>query len=472
MIKHTGSLRFFFVVWVICSVILSTTDADNMSQLSMLGNISTVELVCFLFCCFRLNQYRLNFSTIFILVLFLFHFGQLVLFTYFRDIYPHIRFLLLMDEKEAVLGFRMMNYAFSAMCMGILWNEKRIHPIVTKKANLYNYNCNWVSIAKTIIYSTFIVKFSLDLTTLFISLNSGGVAARIWVNKFPNVLLYYGKISLVGFALLILALKHEPKKQLKIFMFVEIYILIMMVSGIRSENVGYLVVFLFIYIASREKIVKFKDAILYAAISFFVLSFIVTVGEFRLSSDKSMESLFAIWESSYKEKNVILGIFDTCGDTGYTSHAVIHNYLPYHQTSCGTSYYKGFAAIIPNILPGVVDFGQITEESSFPIILQRSGSLSHSYENIGGSLIGEFFFNFGLVGGVIAALIFGLFIGWISRNSSYCFERKNYYNLILFIPIMFATIYWVRDYFGGGIREAVWGGLFAYYIVKNKKRAI
>ena len=96
--------------------------------------------------------------------------------------------------------------------------------------------------------------------------------------------------------------------------------------------------------------------------------------------------------------------------------------------------------------------------------------MSHSYENIGGSLIGEFFFNFDLLGGVFVALFFGLFIGWVSRNSSYCFITNNYYSLVLYIPIMFATIYWVRDYFGGGVREAVWGILFAYYIVKRKKR--
>ena len=145
-----------------------------------MGHISTIELISFLFCSYKLNQYRLNFSIIFILVLFLFHFGQLMLFTYFRDIYSHIRFLLLMNEQEAVYGFRMMNYTFSAICMGILWNESRIKPVVTKRVSTYNQSCNWLSIAKTIIYATFIVKFSLDITTLFVSFTAGGVAARIW----------------------------------------------------------------------------------------------------------------------------------------------------------------------------------------------------------------------------------------------------------------------------------------------------
>lgn len=470
MLKHAGLLGLFLMVLLICNVILSTTNVDYMSQLLLLGHISTIELISFLFCSYKLNQYRLNFSIIFILVLFLFHFGQLMLFTYFRDIYSHIRFLLLMNEQEAVYGFRMMNYTFSAICMGILWNESRIKPVVTKRVSTYNQSCNWLSIAKTIIYATFIVKFSLDITTLFVSFTAGGVAARIWVNTFPNILLYYGKISLVGFALWIFALKQEPKKQLRIFIFIEVYILIMMLSGIRSENVGYLVVFLFIYIASRQKPVKLKSSILYVVTGFLTLSFIVTVGKFRTASNKSMDLLFTVWESLYKENNVILGLFDTCGDTGYTSHAVIHNYLPHHQASYGASYYKGIAAVVPNILPSVIDFGRITEESSFPIILQKSGSLSHSYENIGGSLIGEFFFNFDLLGGVFVALFFGLFIGWVSRNSSYCFITNNYYSLVLYIPIMFATIYWVRDYFGGGVREAVWGILFAYYIVKRKKR--
>lgn len=460
---------FSIVVFAICNTIALMAMGDSYSQLYTLGHVCTIELIAFIMCDYKINK-KLSYAVIFVCVLFLFHFGQLMLFTYFQNIYPHIRFLLLLDDKEAVYGFKMMNIAFSAICIGTLVKENSMKEYENHTHRMWNNNVNWERVAKNILYATFFVKLALDLSTLFITITAGGVVARAWVNSFPNILLYYGKISLVGFAILIMVNKYNPSRQKNIFLFIEAYILTMMMSGIRSENVGYLVVFLFIYLASRSEPIKLKNILVYGIGGFFALTFVVAVGQFRTASSRSLQSFFEIFQSAYSEENVILGLFDTCGDTGYTAQAVINNWLPHHAPSWGDAYYKGWTSIIPNLVPSVVDFGAITTDSSFPIKLQKYGALSHSYENIGGSVIGEIFFNFGILGGVIAAFILGWFIGWVSKKSTLYFKTQNYYGMILLFPIMFASIYWVRDYFGGGFREAVWGPLLCYYIVKHTKR--
>ena len=432
--------------------------------LELLGHVSLATLIVFLISNYKICGKHLNYSAIFCIVLYIFHFGQLLIFTYFIDVYPHVRFIVLMSLKDAVHGFLMMHYAFVAMYYGILFMEKKHFRSSSYSKREYD----WIHIAKVIIYLTFCVKFVLDLSTLYISLTAGGTAARLFVNTFPNVFLFWGKISLVGFALLLVCLRSNPSKQLKLFLCIEGYILLMMVSGIRSENVGYLVTFLFIYLSSRKNPLKFKSALLYSVVAFFALTLIVTVGEFRNYSDKSFDSFISLYESTYKEHNVILGLFDNCGDTGYTAHCSINNWLPRFGPTGGDSYYKGLTAVFPNI-PGILEFGKITEESSFANKLQDSGVLNPEYYNIGGSLIAELFFNFGLVGGVFFSVVLGVLIGWISRNTLYYMQHNDNYGLIFFIPLMFATIYWVRHYFGGEIREAVWGPLFCYIVIRNSR---
>lgn len=462
---------FIFILIAIIGCISSYTFIGTPEQILVaLGHVCTIELASFLYINYKVSNKQFSYSSLFIIVLFIFHFGQLILYTWFSDIYNHFRFLLLMEPYEALHGYRIMNLSFSGMCVGALLSESKKQRKITGYSIIsVEDEKKWQKIAWKIIKYTFIVKCPLDLVTLFISITSSGESARAFVNSFPNIFLYYGKISLVGFALLLYVYRNNPFKQNRIFLFIEGYILLMMISGIRSENVGYVVVFAFIYLITKRDKIKPKMLVMYSILGFLVLSFIVGVGQFRSMTDKSISTLIEIIEISFTEHNLILGLLDNMGDTGYTALMVINEWLPRYGPSYGDAFYKGIFAVIPNLLPGIVDFGQITSESATPIKLQQAGVLSHDYENIGGSVIGELFLNFGIVCGVIYSLFFGYFLGWVGRNVRLCTYSNNLYRLILFIPIMLASIYWVRDYFGGGVREAVWGILFTYYFVKKNK---
>jgi len=256
---------------------------------------------------------------------------------------------------------------------------------------------------------------------------------------------------------------------MRVFVFAESYILIMMLSGIRSENVGYVVVLLLVYLLSKKKKTSLLLSLFYCLIGVVVLAFIITVGEFRTTSNKSFGSFIEIFDRALTEKNVILSLFDTCGDTGYTALCVITKWLPQYNPSYGTSYGGGIFAILPNIPKVFTLPGKITEATCFGLKLQEYGTLSKDYTNIGGSLIGELFFNFGLKGGVLFSSIIGVLIGFINKKFLFAI-KENSFELIWTIPFMFAAIYWVRSYFGGGIREAIWGWLVAYLFLKHAKK--
>ena len=456
-------LYIYILISIVCNA-LSFLSGQTEEALVVIGNCCTVVLFSYLFFDYKVNT-KFTYSALFVLILFLFHFGQLMLQTFFSKSYEHIRFLLLLDVKESLYGFRVMTLSLSALCLGILWKS------ITYKVhnnNFAHYDINWIVFSKRIIYATFFVKLGLDIATLFISFTAGGEAARIFVNTFPNILLFYGKISMLGFAILLVALKQQPLKQTKLFLFIILYVLLMMMSGVRSENVGYLAVFLFIYLQSRLIHVKVKQVLLYGFCAFWGLTFIVAVGQFRDCKNKSLDAFLELSDNLLTKENVILGLFDTCGDTGYTAQEALNSYIPKYGVSYGDAYYKGIIAVIPNLFPQIIDLGKITEASSCPVKLQESKVLNPQYYNIGGSFFAELFMNFGVVGGVFMCFFWGAFFGWIGRVSAIAFETNNIYKLIFMIPLMLSTIYWVRSYFGGGVREAVWDIMLALFVFRNQ----
>ncbi len=460
-IKWIILYMFFIVVIFAVNFIFNL---EPMISLKILGASCALELLFFIICNKKIDGRYLNFSSVFMLVLFVFNFGQLILYTFFHAVYSHIRFLVLFNPAEALYGFKIINLAFSMISVGLLLGssaKSKADLLTKKKTDRYN----WYKFALILIILTFPVKLFIDAKSILISLTESGEAARLWVNTFPNVLLYYGKISLVGFALLLVLNKDLRKKTILLFL-IEGYILLAMVSGIRSENVGYLLVFAFLYVITSTRKLKLGRAIVCGLMAVVVLSFIVATGEYRNATNKSFSGFMNIVWQYLTEKNVVFSLLDTLGDTGYTALCVINKWLPKYEPSYGKSYYLGIFAIIPNI-PGVTDLpGRLTTESCFALQLQRKGTLSQGYLNIGGSMIGEFFFNFGIFGGTIVALIVGIIIGKVSINIKNALANDNYYQLIKYVPIMFVCIYWVRSYFGGGIREAVWGPLFCLLLLK------
>ena len=79
---------------------------DDGAFLSFLGVLSFIEFVLFLVLNARITKTLFNYASVFLSVLFLFNFGQLMIYTFFRPIYSHVRFLVLMPAADAAYGLR------------------------------------------------------------------------------------------------------------------------------------------------------------------------------------------------------------------------------------------------------------------------------------------------------------------------------------------------------------------------------
>lgn len=426
-----------------------------------------IELVAYYYANKKTKHTLLNYSTLFITLIFLFHFGQLLLMAFFPDMIALFSFRIVLDyfsDTQACFALRIMNIAFVSIAVGTLLPSSSYKP----KRNVIQ-NVNYYSLAKKIILITFPFKLIIDLLTVFNSFTMGFEQASMWLQSIPNFIRAFGNISMVGFGILMVALSNNPQKQKKLIVFVLLYLAVLMLSGWRSENVAYLAIFAYLYLSTRPKL-KWKNVLIYAVVGYFMLCFVQVAADMRESSDRSLGGY------SDMMSNMLFGggllVFDAMrelGNTGYTAECVLINWLSNFGPSWGKSYLLGLSAIFPN-LTGLA--GQLTEEAAFATQLQQHNMVLNEYYNIGGSILGEFFFNFGIVGGIIFAFIVGKLIGWFSDNAMRSLKSGQYYFLIFAIPVMFASLYWVRDTFGHLIRDVVWAILLCIIIMnsmKNKK---
>lgn len=208
----------FIIISISCNAAVFCQSGDEESQIFVLGYILLVELVFFLIANSKVSNHVLNFGMVFIIVLFVFNFGQVIINTYLKSLYPHVRFLLLLSKEEALFGLKYINLAFSTLCIGLLISQIKLsNNKISEKDLFMNNHLDFKGIAHFVILLTFPIKLMVDLLTLVVSVTVGGAEARIFLNTFPNVLLYWGKISLIGFALLLVIYKSEAYKQNRVF---------------------------------------------------------------------------------------------------------------------------------------------------------------------------------------------------------------------------------------------------------------
>lgn len=464
IMQYLVSYLFVSITFILITYI---TNIYSEHVFFILGISCMTELITFIWANTKIHKRALNYASLFIVVLFIFHFGQVILLAFLSNNVAYVRLGLLFNSNESFIALRPINISFAIICLGILIGE---YVPIKKNNNIHKARQRndeyWQKISKIILWLTLPVKIAVDFIYLKKSMLQGFVIAKEWLNSFPNFIISYGNFSLIGLVMLMLCLKNNIKKQNIVFMFSILYLSIIMLSGIRSENVAYLCVFALLYLITKEKRINIFKLIILGFSSIFLLVFLISVAEFRNVSTKNIYTFIETLGLALKNKNIIFATLEEYGNTGYTAISVIKFWIGRYPLGYGKSYILGLSAIIPNIF-GIA--GKLTRDSTFALKLQDFGALASGYTNIGGSIIGEIFFNFGVYGGVIVSLFLGILIGTISKNVDYFIRNRRYERLIYFIPIMFGTLYWIRDYFGGRIREVVWGALFCYLIIQVVK---
>lgn len=457
MISRT--LFFAVIKLLFCGLlIIGIPYSDIQTMYTLFAVISLFELLFIVICNTKQTKQLVNFSFIFVLCLYLFTFGQVVLMGLFPQACEELTIVLrYFDNEELILGLRWLNTAFVLVGLGILLandKEGRTYSIQDVDNVGYDY---LRSKAILMIGLTFPVKLIVDIIILYAGFQSGFSYATSVLRSIPDVIVSYGSMSTIGFALLIISLKERKTEQLITFAAIVAYTLGIMSVGRRSEGVAYLCIYILCFCNGKKFNVS-KIAV-YAIFGYLVLTFLNSVVRAR-STDMGIVDAF--WYTLTK-RNMVFEALREYGNTAYTALSVIIKWLPSYGPTYGKSYYLGLTAIFPNI-GGIM--GKLTRLSNYGFVLQESNVLSVYYQNIGGSVLGEFFYNFGFVGACIASLIFGVVVGKISMRASAIMNQTTSYKMVYYLAVMPGVLYWIRDYFSGISRDIVWGLLFVLVIKK------
>ena len=462
--KYKIQYAMISLLCVVSTFIIKPTSPD--SGYRLLALVGLIELISFEFFSTKCNGGRLSFASLFVPILYVFHFGQVLLLGLFADQLDSVRIVLTyFSEEESFVGNRIMNLSFALICFGILC-KAGYYTMPEVRVDNDSELKFYIKTGKQIITFLFPIKVLIDAIFIYKSFTIGFLPSTDWLSSFPDVIKTMGELSLIGFALLIIGYKNDKSCQRKVILFILLYYLLLMTSGRRSENVAYICGFIFLFIRTCTSKIRLKTVILGALGGLFLLVILTTVRNLRDDSRSAAVIAQGFTESLYNPA-LLIDVLREFGDTGYTALCVLFLWLPKFSPSFGASYLLGLSAILPNI-GGLM--GELSTQSAFGIAMQEKGTLFSEYYNIGGSIIGELYFNFGITGGVIASLFLGLFIGYFFDKVEKALYTSDYFKVVTYFLIICSITYWIRDSFVGGIRIAVWSVLLCSILFGKRKR--
>lgn len=248
-----------------------------------------------------------------------------------------------------------------------------------------------------------------------------------------------------GLLLMLLVIGRERKGTTLFWIVVAINVLIM-TTGSRQYSVCFLAVWCLVYFCYVNKLSVGKALVL-ILVCVCLMFLIDAFGELRsigfsfeaLSAYLAKASFFdVVWES--------LGEFGSAFSTLVISMSRVPSVLPYGM---GATYVAGFLSVVPML---VGRFPLLKEATQFTVAISGSAFL-------GGSMLGEFFYNFGWFG-VVGSFLVGALLAWCQ---SYLNEGEDKRHIVRAWASAVLAVYlllFIRGYFTDATMKLVYVFLF------------
>jgi oligosaccharide repeat unit polymerase len=342
----------------------------------------------------------------------------------------------------------------SFVVIGILISE----PDKIKNKTIKSFENNLSEcreIGKIILIFTFPLEVVLDLYRIYLAMTQGYLSTYSMVNiKGYGIILCIANFYLIGVCLLIVGNLNKKINSICIAIFFIAYAMLTMLSGGRSQGILAIIIILFILGNYVIKIKKSYVLITFIA-AYLLFAVMNAITSIRMGSVISIQNIFSEFMHQLKYNKVILRVLEEFGNSIYTPSITVSkmgNELPY---AFGSTYIKALISILP-ILGS--DMQRILTEASYSNAL--------NINSIGGSYIGELYYNFGFYSFPLAVFI-GIFVNKVCYNFRKITISKNYVMLAYMIPVLSGLIWWARDYFTSFVRTTIWAGILIYLLKLN-----
>ena len=405
----------------------------------------------------------ISFFSALLIFLYLFHFGQVFITAFFNDVEFKVANYLDHYATNKVLAWKTIE--ISLICIncifigGILSSNKsffeKSHYDIDKSEKIDGSTLSYricYYMGRVLIVMSLPFRLYIDIRQLITAAKHGYVGVYS-LASFSGVFSAIAGFFYIAIALIYLTTENKKHKKLLIYVSMA-YITITMLTGNRGHQVINIIgILLVIYIDSGVKI-SVKKVLLYFIVGFFSLTFLDMIFNVRHDGiDYFLHNFSDILKGTMK-KNIFLETINNFGSTVFTPYIVLEKYGNTLNPFFGEAFIKSFASVVPDI-GGV--FRNINREAIYSQVL-------NSPHQIGGSLVGEFYYNFGQLYW-IAGLVFGFVYHRVSSKIFVALKSKQYSVVCYTLPFAVYSLWWVRDTIGGVTRSVVWL-LIIYALVK------
>lgn len=242
-----------------------------------------------------------------------------------------------------------------------------------------------------------------------------------------------GFLMVPGFAYILSSKSLNKRKSFWFMLLVCLYYTITMVfSGSRRLQLYAIIVVVICYLWSTQRRKFSLKTLLFIIVGgIFFLDLLYVIREYR-TDVMNIVPAFLKQLTSFEFLGEIVG--ETLTETGISFYSVVAilstvpSVFPYE---CGMTFIRS----IPSILPIGWLVGDFFNKAASTYVINRYTGLP-----VGSSLIGDFYWNFGFIGGIIFSFLFGMFIEIISMKL-----LSKTKNTALFFAFMYAMLIGLRS---------------------------
>ncbi len=412
--------------------------------------ISTIMLLTF-----KINIISL--SSFFIHLTYVFHFGQVILIGFF----PYYKFqqfkvadIVRYETFQRATEFQIMIIAM--VVWGILISMKPINIKNTEELmleNIYARHSNKAAILTGRLISIVCIPLRLRSDFLKMQASKTGDYFDVFSTAESGIASMFGYFAFVGIAILIIEYSKSNKKKAEMITIATIlYLITSMLYGGRGQQLTIILFYVYVYFKCIRKL-KLKSVIMLGILGWLLLILLNAIFMIRLNGFPTIDELIWAFQKSLAS-DPVLKIIEELGGTQYTVVLAMDKIKSLSEATLGTTYLSALPLVFINIKGALDPFIRL---SHFARLLDTP--------YIGGTYIGELFYNFRYLGIILAPTI-GWFVNYISQKVDRHIHAKDSIKIAYYIPLFTHTLWWVRDAFGGWVRISVWGG-FIIYILYN-----
>lgn len=416
-------------------------------DLSVLIKVQVILNIVFLI---RKSGKYASAGLVFFILICLFHYGRLLIST--PDSFDSVSDDILSQSiKFAIISI-------SAIAIGYFLSVKNQMSEMTNMAvELSSVDLNKLRRVSTwIIVLTIIPLVYIDFIKMQYTLDNGYVGINTLgdQNMFVKYMSSFTTFTRPAVLLLMLSYYRRPRKARLVLVVFCVYSLITMFSGSRATPMIYIVSIILLYIKLFVK--RFN------IYSFFLLTAIIVVAFYILPV------ITVLRQGAFDIGDVVAAPSDIENDGGRmtavasefggTLVSLIYAVQFTSSFNYGLTYLFGFITISPKIPQSLLPLmsTQLTFTNSFPANFQYT---------LGGSCLGEAYFNFGWF-----APIFCIFIGFLVAKLDkdlVVIKKENLIRSIILITAMPYIFLWVRGFFCSMIFAVFWVSIIYRYFMKK-----